>query len=203
MANNANFMMIAPTQPASSPRMTSQSTQPRNTAASRPNRRNFSATLNKVNAKLDEIKQGINNLQDTEQEAAQIDPDAKNFDEPTSAQGTSDTPQDAPQQDETLSAGEQKSPEDKPKDIKPSTVEEDMPADISFAAEKNIKVPVVVDKDTQPVVVDKETQPVVVDRDTQPVVVDRDTQPVVVDKDTQPVVVDRDTQPVVVERDTQ
>ena len=152
MANNANIMSIAPNQPATSPRTTSQGTQPKYKAASRTQARttqragkkNFGATLDKINAKLDEIKQNIQSLKETEESSAQIDPDAKEIDteaKETPAQGKSETPHDAPQEEKVLSTDEKKvdekiSPADKPKDTKSLPEEEELPAEISFVAKK-------------------------------------------------------------------
>ena len=148
MALNLNIMSTAPNQPATTPRTTSQGAQPRYKPATRAGRKNFGATLDKVHAKLDELKQSIKGLQDTQQEAAQVEGDEKILEteaENQSAQGTSDTPQDAPQQDEkNLSAGEKVdekiSSNDKPKDTKSLPEEEEPPAEISFAAEKILPV---------------------------------------------------------------
>ena len=85
MTNNVNMTMMAPNQPASSPRTTSQSTQPRYKAATRTQARissrtggkNFSAKLNEIQTKLDEIKQSGQNLKEAQQaEQPQVESDA-------------------------------------------------------------------------------------------------------------------------------
>ena len=81
MANIPNLIAIAPTQPAASTRTTSQSTQPRYKAPARAGKRNFSSTLDKINAKLDELKQNIKGLQETDSDAVQGDTDAQPVDD--------------------------------------------------------------------------------------------------------------------------
>ena len=99
MAETTNLISIAPVQPKASAKMTSQSTQPKYKSATRAGKKSFGATLDKINAKLDELKQGIKDLQDTNQENVQVDPDAEknNTAEKIPAQGKSKQPQEATQ----------------------------------------------------------------------------------------------------------
>ncbi|MBR3747979.1 MAG: hypothetical protein IKN27_13570, partial [Selenomonadaceae bacterium] len=102
MANATNLMSIAPNQPAASARTTT--TTRVNRYAARAGKKNFSATLDKINAKIDELKQNVQDLQDVTKKLEQVESDAEKIDaaiEKTSTQGTSDTAQDAPQQEET------------------------------------------------------------------------------------------------------
>ena len=146
MTNTTNLMSITPNQPASSsPRTTS--TQPRYKPAARQARKNFGATF-------DAVKKGVQDLQDSTKNLAQIETDAKQLDavDDQTAQGKSETPQDAPQQEETLSADEIKTlPEDKttatkslPKEEPPADIS--LPADENFVEIKNPDVPVDVEK---------------------------------------------------------
>ena len=99
MANTTNLMSIAPAQPASSTRTTSQSTQPRYKSPTRAGKRNFSSTLDAINAKLDELKQSVKDLRDINEDTAHVEDTPEKVDaaETTPAQGKSDTPQDAPE----------------------------------------------------------------------------------------------------------
>ena len=121
MANTTNLLAIAPTKPAASARTTTA--QPKHRPATRTAKRNFGTTLDRVNAKLDDAKQSISELQEPVKKQPPDVPDKNQ------AQGTSDTPQDAPQAAIT---------DDESKVI---ATEGKQPADIFFRAETLIPKP--------------------------------------------------------------
>jgi len=97
MANNTNVMSIAPNQPTS-PRRISPGTRPKYKPASRADKGNFGSTLDKIHAKLDELKQSVQDLQDANKKIAQVDDELKPQQDEvkeTQAQGTSENPQEA------------------------------------------------------------------------------------------------------------
>ncbi len=97
MTNATNIMSTAPIQSTSLTRTTSQGAQPKYKPSTRAGKKNFSSTLDMINAKLDEIKQNVKGLQENNSETAQIEGDAEKIEatDNKSAQGKSETPQDA------------------------------------------------------------------------------------------------------------
>ncbi|MBO4779421.1 MAG: hypothetical protein J5497_02165, partial [Selenomonadaceae bacterium] len=91
MANNTNIMSIAPNQPTTPTRRISPSTQPKYKPTARAGKRTFGSTLDQVNMKLDELKQNIQDLQESSKKIAQVEGDEKTVDEANeiSAQGKS------------------------------------------------------------------------------------------------------------------
>ncbi|MBR0062386.1 MAG: hypothetical protein IJP68_13010, partial [Selenomonadaceae bacterium] len=147
MANVQNLMTIAPTQPTTPTRTTStsQSTQSRYKPPARAGgKKNFSSTLDKINAKLDELKQNIRSLQETDNDAAQVETDIKEVDDAPdkkTAQGKSKTPQDAPQKairNEKLGISNDSE----------EVAEEDSTADIFLRNDKSSDEPKVLDENS-------------------------------------------------------
>ncbi|MCR5833049.1 MAG: hypothetical protein K6G55_00125 [Selenomonadaceae bacterium] len=136
MANTTNMMSIAPNQAASS-RNVSHSTRPKYKSASHSDSKNFSATLNKFNEKVDDIRQSIQNLKDTIDKSTQAESDAKQVDEitDTDVQGMNDIPQDATKQDEKITA----TPEDNSKVTTSMPKDKITPADIFIGANTSVE----------------------------------------------------------------
>ena len=71
MTKTTNVMTIAPVRTAT--RTASQGTQPRYKSATRTGNKTFSTTLDQVHAKLDELKQSVQDLQDANRKLAQVE----------------------------------------------------------------------------------------------------------------------------------